>query len=148
LLLRFQGSSQQWGGPFGASNNRSFELQVAITLVFQSWPIQVLQMLSTKYFAFIIAAAAAAAAATSNGISARLGKKCLSIPFVTVLLQWAFRPQSSFLRFILKVIQVYQLLLPQVVAKDATSEQDQTVESMVVYLVSIIHDVSCFCVAL
>jgi hypothetical protein len=143
LLLRFQGSSQQWGGPFGASNNRSFELQVAITLVFQSWPIQVLQMLSTKYFAFIIAAAAAA---TSNGISARLGKKCLSIPLV--LLQWAFRPQSSFLRFILKVIQVHQLLLPQVVAKDATSEQDQTVESMVVYLVSIIHDVSCFCVAL
>jgi hypothetical protein len=103
-------------------------------------------MLSTKYFAFIIAAAAAAAAATSNGISARLGKKCLSIPLV--LLQWAFRPQSSFLRFILKVIQVHQLLLPQVVAKDATSEQDQTVESMVVYLVSIIHDVSCFCVAL
>jgi hypothetical protein len=39
--------------------------------------------------------------------------------------------------------QVHQLVLPQLVAKDATPKQDQTVdEPMVVYLVSSIHDVS------
>jgi hypothetical protein len=46
--------------------------------------------------------------------------------------------------FILKVFhQVHQLGLPQLVAKDATPKQDQTVdEPMVVYLVSSIHGVS------
>ncbi len=74
LLLRIQGSSQQWGGRFGASN-RLFEPRANVTLVFQSWLIQVLQMLSANYLAFITAAAAT----TSNGISARLGEQCLSM---------------------------------------------------------------------